>query len=96
MTVFDPEQAKRQFIELHDRRDREIDQRPDLQRLMDRGHYNFTVDADYSIQELQNEAERNGYYLDVELDFQAMKKTYICRQMTPEEWEQYVEWEKEE
>ena len=25
-----------------------------------------------------------------------MKKDYICRKMTPEEWEQYLEWEKEE
>ncbi|HEX4206181.1 MAG TPA: hypothetical protein VHZ51_18685 [Ktedonobacteraceae bacterium] len=96
MTAFDPDQATRQFIELHDRRDREIDQRPDLQHGMDRGHYDFTVDADYPIRELQNEAERNGYYLDGELDFQAMKKTYICRKMTPEEREQYLEWEKAE
>jgi len=25
-----------------------------------------------------------------------MKKDYMCRKMTPEEWEQYLEWEKEE
>ncbi len=24
-----------------------------------------------------------------------MKKDSICRKMTPEEWEQYLEWEKE-
>jgi hypothetical protein len=56
----------------------------------------FLVDADYSIRELEREAERNGYYLSVELDFREMKKDYMCRKMTPEEWEQYLEWEKEE
>ena len=38
------------------------------------------------IRELEREAERNGYYLSVDLDFREMKKDYMCRNMTPEEW----------
>jgi hypothetical protein len=96
MAQFDPDQARSHYIELHEKRDQEIDQRPDLLRRMERGNYDFRVNADYAIHELEQEAERNGYYLFVDLDFREMKKDYICRKMTPEEWEQYLEWEKEE
>ncbi len=53
MSTFTPDQALACFIELHEKRGQEIDRRADLQRLMDRGHYDFTVDADYDIQELE-------------------------------------------
>ncbi|MFL5660971.1 MAG: hypothetical protein ACJ8BW_06425 [Ktedonobacteraceae bacterium] len=96
MTTFDPDQALAAYIELHDKQAQEVDRRPDLLRRMERGDYDFMVDADYSIRELEREAERNGYSLSVDLDFCEMKKDSICRKMTPEEWEQYLEWEKEE
>lgn len=96
MTTFEPDQALAAYIELHDKQAQEVDRRPDLLRRMERGDDDFIVDADYSIGELEREAERNGYYLSVDLDFREMKKDYICRKMTPEEWEQYLEWEKEE
>jgi hypothetical protein len=54
---------------------------------MERGDDDFMVDADYSIRELEREAERNGYSLSVDLDFREMKRDDICRKMTPEEWE---------
>ncbi len=57
--------------------------------MIDQGHYDFTVDADYDIRDLQQEAERNGYILDWTFE-------YFCNKMTPEEWKQYLEWEKEE
>ena len=57
--------------------------------MIDQGHYDFTVDAEYDIRELQQEAERNGYILDWTFE-------YFCNKMTPEEWKQYLEWEKEE
>ncbi len=63
---------------------------------MDRGHDDFTVDADSDIQELQQEAERNGYVLDWTFDQEKNDVAYFCTKMTRQEWEQYVEWEKEE
>ena len=96
MTTFDPDQALAASIELHDKQAQEVDQRPDLLRRMERGDDDFMVDADSSIRELERETERNGYYLCVDLDFREMRKDYICRKMTLEEWEQYLEWEKEE
>ena len=57
--------------------------------MIDQGHYDFTVDAEYDIRDLQQEAERNGYILDWTFE-------YFCNKMTPEEWKQYLEWEKEE
>ncbi len=47
MSTFHPDQALARFIELHEKRGQEIDRRPGLQRMMDRGHDDFTVDADY-------------------------------------------------
>jgi hypothetical protein len=96
MTTFDPHQALAAYIELHNKQAQEVDRRPDLLRRMERGEYDFMVDADNAIRELEREAERNGYYLCVDLDFREMRKDYICRKMTLEEWEQYLEWEKEE
>ena len=96
MTTFDPDQALTAYIELHNKQTQEVDQRPDLLRRMERGDYDFMVDADNSIRELEREADRNGYYLCVDLDFREMRKDSICRKMTLEEWEQYLAWEKEE
>ena len=88
MTTFDPDQALAAYIELHNKQAQEVDQRPDLLWRMERGDDDFMVDADYSIRELEREAERNGYSLSVDLDFREMKKDDMCRKMTPEEWEQ--------
>lgn len=63
---------------------------------MDRGHDDFTVDADYDIRELQQEAERNGSILDWTFDQEKKDFESFCNKMTPEEWKQYLEWEKEE
>jgi hypothetical protein len=48
------------------------------------------------VESFRKTRDRNGYYLYVELDFEKLQKHSICRQMTPEEWEQYMEWEQEE
>jgi len=42
------------------------------------------------------EAERNGYMLDWTFDQEKHDFAYVCNKVTPEEWKQYVEWEKEE
>jgi len=89
MTTLDPEQALARFIELHEKRGQEIDQRPDLQLSMDRGDYDFTVNADDEIRELEQEAERNGVYLEWTCDQNNNDFAYTCRKMTPEEDEEY-------
>lgn len=42
------------------------------------------------------EAERNGYMLDWTFEQENNDFAYVCTKMTPEEWKQDVEWEKEE
>jgi hypothetical protein len=66
------------------------------ERMMDRGHYDFTVAADYDIRDLQQEAARNGYILDCTFDQEKNDFAYFSNTMTPEAWQQYLEWEKEE
>ena len=41
------------------------------------------------------EAERNGYMLDWTFAQENNGFAYVCTKMTPEEWKQSVEWEKE-
>src|SRR5438552_6678 len=96
MTTLDPKQALARFIELHEKRGQEIDQRPDLQLSMDRGAYDFAVNADDEIREQEQEAERNGVYLEWTFNQNNNDFAYTCRKMTPEEYEEYVEWEREE
>ncbi len=96
MPSFDPDQALARFIELHAKRGQEIDQRPDLLRRMARGNYDFTVETDYDIRELEREAERNGYLLEWNFDQDHNDFEYTCRKMTPEEYEDYLAWEQEE
>jgi hypothetical protein len=96
MTTFDPEQALARFIELHEKRGQEINQRPDLQLRMDRGDYDFTVNADYEIRELEQDAERNSFYLEWTFDQNKNDFEYTCRKMTPEEWHDYRAWKREE
>ena len=64
--------------------------------MMDRGHSDCTVEADDDMRDLQQEAERNGSMLDWTFDQEKNDFEYVCHKMTPEEWEQYGEWEKEE
>ena len=54
------------------------------------------VDADYEIRELEQEAERKGYVLQWTFDQDKNDFEYTCEKMTSEEYEQYLEWEKEE
>jgi hypothetical protein len=95
MCTFNPEQALARFIELHEKRGQEIDQRPDLQLRMARGNYDFMVDADSEIRELEQEAEQNGYVLQWTFDQDKNDFAYTCEKMTAEEYEQSLEWEKE-
>ena len=96
MAQYDPDQAFARFIALHKKRDQEIDQRPDLERRMARGDYDFSVDADYELRDLEQEAQRNGYMLEWTFDQDKMDFEYTIKKMTPEEYKAYLEWEKEE
>jgi len=96
MSTFNPEQALARFIALHEKRGQEIGQRPDVQLRMARGNYDFMVDADDEIRELEQEAERNGSVLRWTCDQDTNAVAYTCEQMTAEEYEHSVEWEKEE
>ena len=42
------------------------------------------------------EAARNGYILDCTFDQEKNDFAYFSNTMTPEAWQQYLEWEKEE
>jgi hypothetical protein len=57
MSDFDPEQAKQRLRELDDLRNRQIDENPFLLHKLRRGDYDFHVDADWDIRELQKDAE---------------------------------------
>ena len=85
MSTFDPEQALARFIELHEKRGQEIDQRPDVQLRMARGNDDFMVDADEEIRELEQEAERNGYVLQWTFDQDTNELAYTCEKMAAEE-----------
>lgn len=58
MSDFDPEQAKQRLRELDDLRNRQIDENPFLLHKLRRGDYDFHVDADWDIRELQKDARQ--------------------------------------
>jgi predicted site-specific integrase-resolvase len=75
------------YIERHEKRGQEIDQRPDLQLRMARGNDDFMVNADEEVRELEQEAERNGYVLQWTFDQDTNDFAYTCEKMTAEEYE---------
>ena len=86
MVQYDPDRAFARFIELHTKRDQEIDQRPDLESRMARGDYDFSIDTDYELRDLEQEAQRNGYILEWTFDQDKMDFEYTIKKMTPEEY----------
>lgn len=83
MAPFDPDQARSDSIELS--------LRSEIKKLTSA----LTCFAEWSVATMISwsmltmpfvnwnvRAERNGYYLSVDLDFREMKKDYICRKMT--------------
>jgi hypothetical protein len=96
MSTFNPDQSLARWIELWEKRYEEFDQLPDVERRVARGHYEFFATVDPEMRELEREAERNGFYFEWTFDQDKNDFEYICRKMTVEEYEQYLEWEKEE
>jgi predicted site-specific integrase-resolvase len=65
-------------------------QKADLERLKTYaayGTYDFMVDADDEIRELEQEAERNGYVLYWTCEQDKHDFAYTCEQMTSQEYE---------
>ncbi|GHO73279.1 hypothetical protein KSD_10500 [Ktedonobacter sp. SOSP1-85] len=94
MTEFNKEQALHRYIELSERRYAEFEQLPDFQRRIARGDYQFFSSVDIELDELQQEAQRNGFLLDAGWD--GNKLVYTIEQMTPEEHEAYLAEEQEQ
>jgi hypothetical protein len=88
MTEFNKEQALSRYIELWERRHAEFDQLPDVKRRVARGDYEFFSSVDVELDELQQEAQRNGFILDSSWD--GSKLVYTIEQMTPEEHAAYL------
>jgi hypothetical protein len=79
MEIFDPEQTLTRFIELHEKRDQEIDRRPDLQLRMRRGEA-------ISQQNMVSSKEQNCFMQDNsrtkgENDGTARISIYECRRL---------------
>ena len=96
MSTFNPDQALARWIDLWEKRQEEFDQLPDGERSVARGHDEFFAPVDSEMRELERETERNGFYLEWTFDQDKHDFEYICGKMTVEEYEHYVEWEKEE
>jgi hypothetical protein len=75
---------------------KQLSDTPIRERMMHRGHYDCTVEDDDDMRDFQQVAERNGSMLDWTFDQEKNDCAYVCTKMTRQEWQQYVEWEKEE
>ena len=94
MTEFNREQVLARYIELWERRHAEFDQLPDVKRRVARGDYEFFSSVDIDLDELQQEANRNGFYLDSTWD--GSKLVYTIEQMSPEEYAAFLAEEQDE
>ncbi len=93
MSEFNQEQALVRYIELHEKRDTEFDQLPDVERRVARGDYEFFASVDIELRELEQEAQRNGFVLEWNWDGQDI--VYTCEQMSPEDYTAFLAEEQE-
>lgn len=93
MSEFNQEQALVRYIELHEKRDTEFDQLPDVERRVARGDYEFFASVDIELRELEQEAQRNGFVLEWNWDRQDI--VYTCVQMSPEDYAAFLAEEQE-
>lgn len=93
MTEFNKEQALARYIELWERRHAEFDQLPHVERRVARGDYDFFSSVDIELDELQQEAQRNGFIL--ECTWNGYDLVYTIEQMSPEEHAVYLAEEQE-
>lgn len=93
MNEFNKEQALTRYIELWERRHAEFDQLPDVTRRVARGDYDFFSRVDIELDELQQEAQHNGFILDS--SWNGRELVYTIEQMSPEEHAAYLAEEQE-
>lgn len=95
MKKFDTEQARARYIELWEKRGAEFDQLPDVERRVARGDYEFFSSVDIELDELQQEALRNGFVLDNTFDVGKNDFVYTCEPMSPEDYAAFLAEEEE-
>lgn len=95
MTEWNKEQALARYVELWERRHAEFDQLPDVKRRVARGDYEFFSSVDIELDELQQEAQRNGFILDSRWDNSKQELTYAIEQMSPEDHAAFLAEEQE-
>ncbi len=93
MIEFSKEQALARSIELWERRHAEFDQLPDVERRVARGDYEFFSRVDIELDELQQEAQRNGFVLAWNWDGQDV--VYTIEQMDPSDHAAFLAEEQE-
>jgi hypothetical protein len=96
MTEFNKEQALARSIELWERRHAEFDHLPDVKRRVARGDYDFFSSVDIELDELQQEANRNGFVLEWSWDENKQEIVYTIEQMSPEEHAAFLAGEQDE
>jgi hypothetical protein len=83
VSEFNQEQALARYIELYEKRRAEFDALPDVEHRVARGDYEFFSNVDIELNELIQEAQRNGFILDWNWNGQDI--VYTCEQMSPED-----------
>ena len=91
MATFDPEQARIRLIKLSEQRAQEIAQRPDIQLKISRGIYDFRLDVDKELQDLEIEVELHGFYLEWTFDQNNNNFEYFCKRVNPDQDSPYLD-----
>ena len=94
MTEFNKEQSLARYIALWERRHAEFDQLPDVKRRVARGDYDFFSNVDIELDELQQEANHHGFYLNSAWDGSDL--VYTIEPMSQSEHAAYLMEEQEE
>lgn len=96
MSAFHPEQALARYIELWKIRGREFLALPDLNERAAEGDYDFFPRVDIELDELRQEAQRNGLVLEGTWDEAKQHIVSLIERMTPEPYATYLRDEQEE
>lgn len=84
MTTFDKEQVLARYAELQAQRFAEFMQLPNFQRRLQRGDYDFVSSVDVEIEKLEQEATRNGFFIEANWDGDEKDASYILVEALPE------------
>ncbi len=95
MSEFNPEQALAHYIELWKRRNAEFLQLPDLKQRAARGDYEFFSSVDIELDQLYQEAQRNGFVLSEKWEKET-GTVYTIERMSPEDYAAFLAEEEEQ